>query len=59
MREVNKHPMSVLSMKRYEQNRDAALAQADPEEFQRAWNEGRATSIEKAIAYALECLQVS
>ena len=59
MREVNKHPISALYIKRYEENRDAALAQSDPEEFQWAWNEGRATSIEEAIAYALECLQVS
>src|SRR5206468_3648775 len=40
MREVNKHPISVLYIKRHEQNRDAALAQSDPDAFQSAWKEG-------------------
>jgi tetratricopeptide (TPR) repeat protein len=56
MREVNKHPISVLYIKQHEQNRDAALQQADPEAFQSAWNEGRAMSIEAAMVCALECL---
>ena len=56
MREVNKHPMSVLYVKRHEQNRDAALEESGREAFQSAWNEGRAMTIEEAIVYALECL---
>jgi predicted ATPase/DNA-binding XRE family transcriptional regulator/Tfp pilus assembly protein PilF len=56
MREVNKHPISVLYIKRHEQNRSAALEQSDPEAFQSAWNKGRAMSIEEAMVCALECL---
>jgi predicted ATPase/DNA-binding XRE family transcriptional regulator/Tfp pilus assembly protein PilF len=56
LREVNKHPMSVPSIKRYEQSVAAALEQSDPDAFQLAWNEGRAMSIEEAIVCALECL---
>ena len=56
MREVNKHPLSVLYIKRHEQNRDAALEQSGRESFQSAWNEGRGMTIEEAIVYALERL---
>lgn len=56
MREVNKHPITVLYRERHERNRDAALEQSDPEAFQSAWNEGRAMSIEEGLVYALECL---
>jgi tetratricopeptide (TPR) repeat protein len=56
MREVNNHPISVLYIGRYEQNRDAALAHSDPDEFQRAWSKGRGMSLEEVIVYALGCL---
>lgn len=56
MREVNKQPIGVLYIKRQEQNRDAALEESGPEAFERAWQEGRAMSMEEAIVYALECL---
>jgi predicted ATPase len=56
MREANRHPIGVLYVEQYEQNRDAALEQSDPEAFRSAWDEGRAMSMEEAIVYALECL---
>ena len=56
MREVNRTPMSALGAQHHEENRKAALAQSEPEEFNLAWNKGRAMSVEEALSYALDCL---
>ncbi len=53
MREVIKSPISVTSIKRYEQNVAAALEQSDPDAFQVAWSEGGAMLTHDALTHAI------
>ncbi len=52
LRESVNSPMRAVERDEYEQNVSALRAQLEPEQFAAAWAEGRALTMEQAVAYA-------
>ncbi|MDQ6695102.1 MAG: tetratricopeptide repeat protein, partial [Chloroflexota bacterium] len=56
MRQSGNHPMTVTGVEQYEHNVASARAHMDAADFQAAWAEGGAMSVQEALTYALNQL---